>query len=274
MTTNNWGKSTSTPGIILRSLLESYIWITLCVVALYFMSCHLINHNFDHTYLRLLSGGTLIIYNLHSWKKQSIQPYFRITGLILGCLLIGWGLPTIKWHHFLHLIPGVFLAINYLMWNHLKKGSFRSHPLLKPLAIALTWCWLVTGPGGYHNVEKYLVMIYVFLITLNVALLFDLKDLNYDRSVGVKTLPQLFSVRRVKQFATTALVMAVIPLIILHFYFYLPVFILLAHIKVLLIHTLLTRWIQTDFQEWKFYFYVDGILIFYGLIPWIYILIY
>ncbi len=70
-----------------------------------------------------------------------------------------------------------------------KNFDLRMLPYLKPFIISLVWALVATAMNGVFESGIFLEC-YVFILLLSIP--FDIKDLEYDQRMGLKSLPMLF----------------------------------------------------------------------------------
>ena len=117
---------------------------------------------------------------------------------ILGLLLILCFLLLITVNVFLIL---VFIATLVVSMLYGRGFSFiprlKTIPIVKNLIIASTWSFIPTVISYYYVTDNYLLLFvfsFIFIKAMINPTLFDLRDVEGDRTAGVKTLPVLLGV--------------------------------------------------------------------------------
>lgn len=109
----------------------------------------------------------------------------------------------------------IFLAAIMVAY-YMPSPNFRSIPYLKSMVIAIAWSvTTVSIPiaaihGDVFNYDSDLLLVERFLFVWAITIPFDIKDLQEDKLLGLKTLPMLYGLKRVLFFAVIILVLHVV----------------------------------------------------------------
>jgi len=150
-----------------------------------------------------------------------------------------------------------------------KLFKLREIPYLKLFVIAFVWSTttillpVIHTERDLNNVDVILMLFERFLFVLAITIPFDIRDLNVDKSVGLKTIPIRIGERRSWLISYACLTMfAVVSY--LHYYMQSNQFVIYA----LGVSTLMTfyflmskRWKKT---RWYFYGILDGMMLLQG----------
>jgi 4-hydroxybenzoate polyprenyltransferase len=165
----------------------------------------------DWIYIAIISVGTWGYYNLHrmittaksiggriSWK----DPFFIIHSVFLILLFMLSVLHFTEIEYFFWISFACFISLLYLYPVYSQKFSLRNVPYIKAGLIALVFT-IVTlviplWGKGFETVEILLLAISRLFFISTLCLIFDIGDMQDDRTKGLKTLPlSLGSVRTV-----------------------------------------------------------------------------
>jgi len=201
----------------ISALIHSNILIALCAVALALETqVQLGLRPHVHPYLFLIFFATLFEYNLHrlitvvyvpealedekyEWLRQHkpgfyLMVFLSVTGFVITLF-------QAKKEVLIALAPLAALALFYSTpVRHLGKKWFRLReiPYLKIFLIAGVWSGVTILLPVIHSGRSYQVPFLAALLVeriffiLAITLPFDIRDLEADRKVGLKTIPMLF----------------------------------------------------------------------------------
>lgn len=205
-------------------LFYGHLWIALAAAGLGWMSLRLAGYGTAHPAqetgltLAILFSATLGVYTLHrliSYRKAAALPQtkrYRIVhrhptlSLVIGVLALviagGLALPYLPAFWPTVLIAGL-CTFFYLIPPLPGARRLRDYPYVKVLWVAIAWTlithdfplriagispdfedWAKVGSCGYIELLEYANR---FAFTMSIALLFDLRDVELDHSLGVKT---------------------------------------------------------------------------------------
>ncbi len=208
--------------------IKSSIHLSICLVALSMISYHTLGIGFNEIILFCSFAATLVVYNYIKFfstrnknnfkEKKSIVPIRIVTILflvILTSLLLYLSYKTIL----LGLIILIFcLAYVYPLYGINK--NIRNFGGLKIFIVAI--CWSATSVlipvfESSINLEKNSILIFFqrFFFVFAYTLPFEIRDLKHDLP-SLKTIPQIFGVRKAKYFAIVSLLIFIIFSLGLH----------------------------------------------------------
>jgi 4-hydroxybenzoate polyprenyltransferase len=216
--------------ILFRFLLHSNLIIASAAVSLSLASLVQAGYlpHFQPLHL-LIFAGSLSEYNLHRLLKyyslnrsERKERYpWMFSNLPLAWLLFLFPLPAfaISFFYVDPLTKWIVLAAGtvVLLYSLPLKGpagllSLRKIPFLKTFLVALVWSVLtVVVPLAGHSVEiteEMMLWFFIerFFIIFTLALLFDIRDENQDRSNGLRTIPVAFGERKTRRLVVFLLV--------------------------------------------------------------------
>jgi 4-hydroxybenzoate polyprenyltransferase len=170
-----------------------------------------------YEYIALVGVATAALYSAHrviglhklehikkSNRYAVIREYkIHIWLYCIGWLLIGIWLfwPMINLQLLVWLMPGGVIAVLYVL--PLLGGGRRIRDLgwLKIILIGWSWAWLTAFVPAYYYKEIPLTLALIIgvermLFIIAITIPFEIRDLKIDASVGLRTLPALFGVKR------------------------------------------------------------------------------
>ncbi|MGC4231666.1 MAG: UbiA family prenyltransferase [Niabella sp.] len=272
-------------------IIFSNIFIALCAVLMAAYSTHLLSSAWiPRQFAGFLFFSTLASYSIHwyltdettettasrtSWlaKNKRVHAIFFIISSI-GCVIfLLQELSYIKW-----ILPAIFLTLLYTA----PKFPFRPFVSLKKLILgktillALMWTY-ITSFLPFLIMEKTLQWQHIcffvnrFTLIFPICILFDLRDKEYDKATGVKSLVTLLSRQKIKKIFNGVIILNILSVLQLAWLSQLG----FVDNFILLIPTILTFALYTNATKTKndylFYFILDGLM---ALSPILYFLKY
>lgn len=224
---------------LLEFILFSSIFIAGCAVAFCIETNILLNVTLnDYTFYLFVFGATLVQYNLHylvkkvavknserlSWSQKNKNLHLIL--LIIGCILIVFSFFSFHWKHFLILVclgcVSFLYSFPFLPFG--KKKRIKDYGFFKIITLALLWTLVtVWFPVSDISVDLTLfIFVFVkrFVFMFILCLLFDVRDIEIDRSENINTLAVMLNKKK-SYFLTYILLVVFIILSVLQ-YFYLP----------------------------------------------------
>lgn len=190
------------------TLLYGHIWIAVCAVAMAVQTGFVLTARVEWTSLEgFVAAGTWLAYTLHRLVAPNVQPSlraavrFRTIGAYRQALLwVAWPVAAAAVWCFLSLPRGVQFAavfpgaVALLYPLPLWQGRrLRDVPFLKVFLIAATWAWITVAlPAllrGMALPDVWPLLLERACFILALALPFDIRDADSDRTQGVATLP-------------------------------------------------------------------------------------
>jgi hypothetical protein len=161
--------------------------------------------------------GTILGYNFVKFypvlKRQRFKLNLKLKLVLLvsffsGLLLINYGV-KIQTKLVLFLIVFGLVTLLYVLPLKSQK-TLRTFPRIKIFVIALVWSSVALFLPIIQNnvivsIDVWLTFIQYFLLVLVLMLPFDIRDLKYDLP-GLKTLPQVFGIKKTKRFGAILLI--------------------------------------------------------------------
>lgn len=237
-------------------------------------------------------GSTLFIYSLHRLlvikqtsddEKGAIRSWAKKNAFFLVMFLIsGAGIFSLAVFHlqFTSVVLLAVLGIISMLYElplipfRGKMLKLRNIGISKPVMLILVW---VVSTAMIPCIEKNislldfrvpLIFIERIILILFIVLSFDLRDIEFDKREGVKTIPVLLGEEKIKKLYIVLLVIGILTSI-LHYAILIHATDLLA---ARIINLLITYYIVSN-KKWKrsemyFAFFVDGCLLFQFLLTW------
>lgn len=215
---------------LINFLLESNIFISLC--ALFMTVQTQVQLGLEpqwHPYLFLIFFATFFEYNFHrlitvlrhseamtSGKHQWVGKNKRLFFLLVVMATIGFGVTLFfaKPVVLLALLPIAMLTLFYsfpLTKHYLTIFRLREVPYLKIFMIALVWAAatvvipFIQSEHAFATSQIIMIFLERVLFVLAITVPFDIRDMEQDRSAGLKTIPQMLGERRSIAFANLSL---------------------------------------------------------------------
>lgn len=212
------------PVRLLQGLLYSSVFISCCAfsltvetylladlpvslpVAVFVFLATLFTYNLSSVQSMLRHPGQLINKRHAAWgqRNKKLLAILGLAGIAAAAVIyLGFDLRLNFWF-MMHL---ALISIGYtvpVIYKSRKVKPLRSVPLLKVFLIAYVWA-AVTGLFPLMNAgmpiwdtSVLLLFLRRFLFILSLALLFDIRDYNYDRNANTLTFPGWIGVRNTK----------------------------------------------------------------------------
>lgn len=261
-------------------IIFSNIFIALCAVAMAAYSTHLFSLGFPPAaFTGFVFFATLASYSIHwyltdetteitdartHWlaRNKWLHAVFFIISA-LGCsLFLLKELGYIKW-----ILPAIFLTLLYTA------PKFPFHPfrtlkkliLGKTLLLALMWTYVTAAlPLLILNQPWKPVYTIFFLnrftLIFPICILFDIRDKEYDKQTGVKSLVTLLAAKNIKAVFNIFILVNIASLLLLAFgYGFKAVDNFILLIPIILTFSLYNSAIKTK-NDYLFYFTLDGLM--------------
>ena len=263
-------------------LLFSNLFISICATVVTFQTFHVFNHIPNNYYLGFVFGGTLCSYNFHSllnlkidksspklnWGLQFkvIQVVFMISGLMTAgfCFLQVDLLRS--WLLFSILITFLYSAplLEFPFFRNLKRIAVG-----KTAFLAFAWTFITCLlPLLFHSPDlKFKELLYVFsrfYFIYSICILFDYRDKENDKELGIVSLVTNLSERGIKFLFFASLMISIasaVPMLRGYSIGFYIAFIL----PVLILTTTFHLSIRTRSDYW-YYFLLDGMMMLSGLL--------
>lgn len=275
---------------ILNLLISSKIYIALAAVLLAIETQVQLGMQPQwHPYLGLVFFATLLEYNLprlwllhtnrtrlNNARNKWINEHTGLFFLFVLTAAVGFIITLFmaKAVVLLVLAPIAVLTFFYSMpaWGKRKKPfGLRQIPFLKIFLIALTWSAatillpVVKSGEPVHATHVLLMLAERFLFVFAITIPFDIRDMEADQRVGLKTIPLLVGAGNALRISVTAL-LAMGVLAVLHYGYTSQVFIVWAFMVSIL--STIVFLLVSRIQRLPFYHYgiLDGTMFLQGLL--------
>ncbi|MFN5318475.1 MAG: UbiA family prenyltransferase [Bacteroidia bacterium] len=209
-------------------------WVAAGASALYASSCMLASKPLNYFCLIAIFFATVSVYTYHRvfrfgakaveqitervvWIHDNLI-ILRIQTIITALAAVGAAYFCVDLRLFLFLIPAVFLAVIYIIPMFPITGrwvSLRSIPMLKSICILLVWLAVTVVPvfspnsHVFYQSPSFLFQIghrAFFLFALIIV--FDMRDIRFDRLVGLSTFASKWGFTGTKRVANVLLVLS------------------------------------------------------------------
>ena len=146
-------------------------------------------------------------------KKADRYPFvFGFYSLALVSLLILYS----NWWMVLFIVA---IMAGGILYNVVLKDLTKKIPVFKNMFTALTWALVgAFFPLFYYsmgiNTSFIIVFLFIFMRVMNNVMFFDLKDINNDKSEGLKTLPVMFGKKGAINVLQALNIISFIPLVV------------------------------------------------------------
>jgi 4-hydroxybenzoate polyprenyltransferase len=203
---------------IFEFYIKSSLHLSICVLALLSITYLRINIEFDYVILFIVFNATIIVYNFI--KYASTLPYYFLVnnvsikkiqylsffcGVCLFCSLFYIKIQTILFGIFI----SIFCIIYVIPFNRSKK-NIRNYSRIKIFIVAFCWAMVtvlfpltVEFEIDYLNASILFFQRFIFVVVYTLP--FEIRDLKFD-SIKLKTIPQLFGLKKTKQLAYLLLI--------------------------------------------------------------------
>lgn len=193
---------------LLKSLGNFYLYsslhIAICAALLTFESFYVLNKEVQIHYVLFIGLSTMAVYSAHRLVGMSkvkafddqgrykVIKKFRHHILVYFCislLLASYFFFKIDFRQMLMLFTPVLLTAAYIL-PVFKSRRLRDLPFIKIFLIAIVWTWLTLNMVGCDNDSSLCMYLSIerILFFIAITIPFDIRDLEVDRSISVKTL--------------------------------------------------------------------------------------
>lgn len=267
------------PGKLFRFFIYSNLFIALCAVLMVFQTYELLLHTAPGIYfIGFVFFATITSYSFHwyltpvtiessspreQWLRRhrnvhAVLFLVGITGAIITAILL---LPYWKW-----LLLSAFITFLYSAPKvpHPWFKILRKVALGKTIFLAFVWMYVTTLlplliSGQSWRMDFTLFAVSRFFLVYAICILFDYRDRDYDRSVGIRSLVTWMSENGITRlFIASLMIFAVSTLWMLQ-YGYTPFIVIILLIPGL-ITAALYRHAQQNFSDMLYYFVLDGLM--------------
>ena len=203
---------------IFEFYINSSLHLSFCVLALILITYLRLKIDFDYVILFIVFNATIIVYNFI--KYASTLPYYflvnnvsikKIQYLSFFCgICLFFSLFHIKIQTFLFgIFISIFCVIYAIPFNRSKR-NIRNYSRIKIFIVAFCWAAVtvlfpltVEPEIDYLNASILFFQRFIFVVVYTLP--FEIRDLKFD-SIKLKTIPQLFGLKKTKQLAYVLLI--------------------------------------------------------------------
>ena len=264
-------------GRLFRFFVFSNLFIATCAVLMAWQTMFLFALVTDYNLLGFIFFATICSYSFHwmlstdlgspgkrsDWMltNGALHRWFFLTGaagsVVFGYKLAShWGwLVSIAFITFLYSAP----KIPHPLSRHLRKIAIGKTLFLSIVwTIVTTLLPLVIGRDAW-NTQAIIFLVNRFFLIYAICILFDLRDLEYDRRVGIKSLITWLSASQVRALFYLSILLHIISGVLL-----LAFGQSILSVAILLVSGFFTaalyRKAITDFSDFLYYFVLDGLM--------------
>jgi len=256
----------------------SNLFIAGCAVLMIRFTKELFNAPVSFIFIGFVFFSTLASYSVHWYltdaetektanrtfwlsSNKSVHLQFLIVSAVGSAVFL---LLEIK--NFVWILPAVFLTLLYsapkiplLFFLQLKR-----HIWGKTLLLAAMWTYITNALPllAEHIAWKEQHWIFVlnrFALIFAICILFDIRDRDYDKTIGVKSIVTLLQARHIKAIFDVAILISILSGIVLYHYFseiWLVVILVLPSVLTYFIYKRATK----TLNDYLFYFTLDGLM--------------
>jgi len=220
-------------------LLFTSIFVAVCAIAFCLETSIMLNVPFNNfSFYAFVFGATIVQYNLHYIvKKVAVKDSARLAWsqrnknihlvlLIAGCILIVYSLFGFHLAHFivLFILGCISFLYSFPFIPFAQKKRIKDYGFLKIITLSLLWTLVtVWFPVSGHKYDAGL-FVFIFMKRLVfmfiLCLLFDMRDIEVDRSENIRTLA--VALGRKRSYILSYIVLLVFVLLAVAQYIYLP----------------------------------------------------
>ena len=209
-------------------------WVSSGVVAMYAAACSVLVVEFSWTWAAALFFATLSSYTYHrvgpgiehsssgiegirrNWITANLRA-LRIQMIISGIIAMVLFAMLCTFEQWAFLLPAAILAVIYILPIVPKGGKWlrlRELPFVKIFIIVAVWMVLALLPlvteisPLLQNRSLHVLLLQRFLFLLAVTIPFDLRDMEFDRVRGIKTIATALGAERSIQISHVLLVLS------------------------------------------------------------------
>ena len=262
-----------------RFILFGSIFIAACAVGFCIETNILLNIPLNHFgFYSFVFGATLFQYNLHyivktaavqgserlSWTIKNQKIHFFLLGA--GILLIAASVFTFQVRHMgILLVLGLIsLLYSFPFLPFGKKRRIKDYGVFKIITLSLLWTlvtvWL-PATGMHYDTGLFIFIFFKrFIFMMILCLLFDMRDIEIDRSQNIRTLAVLLGRKKSYFFAYLLTALFIIACILQYLYLPRPNF-LLAMLISIFITAIIIELTKKSNSDYIYLAGVDGMML-------------
>ncbi len=213
---------------VLRFLVHSNLFISLATVSVAVTTIFLANLPLESLPLFIVFAATMFVYTVNRFTdieedKQNVPQraaftkrygrYWLVTGIALYIAAVGVAIT-------LGLSGAAYLFLPLVVVLLYSVGGVKRLFFVKNLVVGLAWGTIPLGVGYYYGQLRSLEILFLFvyittMITI-AAVIFDIKDIEGDRTEGISTVPNRFGPgwARISSLVATVVVAAAVVFLI------------------------------------------------------------
>ena len=256
----------------------SNLFIACCAVLMAWFSTHIFNIPTSRLFLGFVFFSTLASYSIHwyltdadkeitaqrtSWlsANKKVHLIFFLLSAVGSVVFLFLELKNFKW-----LIPAVLLTLMYsapkiplAFFDKLKP-----HIWGKTILLATMWTYVTAALPLLVQEQQWLTQHWLFFfnrltLIFAICILFDLRDREFDKSTGVKTLITLLDHKKVKNIFTVIIACSLIASGLLYIFLKDLLIVAILAVPAFLTYFLYLRANKTS-DDYLFYFILDGLM--------------
>ena len=183
-------------------------------------------------------GATLVQYNLHYliktnavegserlvWSLRNKKLHYIL--FVFGCVLIIYSLFNFQLQHFfiLLILGAISFLYSFPFLPFTKRKRIKDYGFLKIVTLSLLWTlvtvWLPVSEWTYDPILYWFIFVKRFVFMFILCLLFDIRDIEIDRTETIKTLAVMWG--RKKSYLLSYWLLLFFVLLSIFQYLYLP----------------------------------------------------
>lgn len=206
----------------MRALLYSHFFLACCAVAMIAETALIfrLHSQFMILYVSFVFSSTIVAYNIKGllsvlrkssavnlsekiqWARSNKTVFLIVYGFAACLSVFFWS--KLPFESYQILFPMALLTVIYSLPFKIGRYYFspRYIPFLKTLLVAFVWTIVIVYlPCRMSGIPLAVTLFWLlgeFMFLFSLAILFDIKDIESDRIIGIKTFPQKLGVRVTK----------------------------------------------------------------------------
>jgi len=251
----------------LQSFLVNSSLIIACAIASLFLSFHkMLERELSFGDILTVSGLAMLAYAVHKLSRRELRNWILYLGIGIGAGMLTLGISQPRTIPSTQLLIPAVLTLNYIGFLNFGVGSVRENIWLKHIIVALTWAYTAMLPISTNSIFFWLAFTLVFFMILQLSVVFDLKDLQYDPLRGRSNLAIQLGANYTKMLAILFNVTAIFILSIIQYFWSIDLIIFIALLITLLVQITLVSVTTIKMSAHWYYLYLDATLILPGFI--------
>lgn len=267
---------------IIDFLLYSHLFIALCAVSIALLSSLLYLGNLEwRRDLIFIFTSTLGLYGIHRLiglqkihdhlgesRFSHIKPFGRLLVVTIAITVPASLILFLQFDRDLQLflITPIVLSLAYVLpiW---KNRRLRDVSFIKIFIISVVWSMVSVGIPMWDyltGMNPFIVLLMFFerfLFVLAITLPFDIRDLDVDRQLQVRTIPMQLGVKRTKKLSYMLLVLCGLLMTFMGVHFGFSIYLLLGYYLGLTITVYLIAKVSAEISDYYISGWVDGTMI-------------